>query len=470
MFALTLLGAAATLWYQVALPRGTAALLNSPVGTSLLLIGMCGLAGAGYLLARARPRSTMAWLMVVTACAWVWSYLVVGLAITATAAALPGSVALAWMTNWVWVPAQVLSALTLLRFPDGRLPGPRWRWVERSVLGWGAVTVLTTALLPGPLGSESLSPTTNPVGLSPLAGLLDGLLAVTFALLPAVVLAAAAAPVLRWRAAGRAERRQLLWVAAVAVALAASAPLSLLSGAGELLQGLAYLLLPGAIAAAVLREQLWDLDLHHRFDRLRATRLQERERLRHDLHDSLGPLLGSVSMRAEAGRNLLHAGDTGRVDTVLADIGDVVDEALTEVRRLIDELGPSALVEHDLAEALREHVATYDGTFPVTLVPGSDPGLLDPRVSEAAYLIAIEAVRNAARHSGAPGCEVRIEESAGALVVTVTDRGRGMTDAAPGVGRRAMARRAESVGGRLTVTAADGGGSTVRAELPGSRR
>src|SRR5690606_20111952 len=223
-----------------------------------------------------------------------------------------------------------------LRLPTGRLPGRRWRVVEWTVLTWGTLAILTTALLPGALGAEVLSPLKNPLGVGALTAVADPLLNALFMLLPVLILLSAAAPVVRWRRAGTRERAALRWIAIAAAAVAIAAPLALVSQTGQVLQGVAGLLLPVGIGLAVLREELWDLDLRRRDDRLRSTRGQERERLRRDLHDSLGPVLGSISMRAEAARNVLASGDMSRADDLLSSIGDATEGALAEVRRLID--------------------------------------------------------------------------------------------------------------------------------------
>ncbi len=465
---LILVGAVVALWFVATLPADRADRLGSPAATALLLVGMGGLGVAGHVLARNGSATAMAVLMSAVAAAWVASHLALGVAVTLDHRAWPGAALAGWVTNWCWVPAHVLSMLMLVRFPTGAAPGPFWRWVERAVVTWGAVAVLATAFLPGPLGAEPLAPAVNPLGIASLEPFLTGLLGLLFLVLPALIVVSAAAPVARWRGAASQERRQLSWIAVAAALLAVSAPLALWSGAGDVLQGLAFLLLPGAIAVAVLREQLWGLDLRRRLDRLQAVRDQERERLRHDLHDSLGPLLGAIAMRAEAGQNLLASGRHERVTGLLGDIGAVTNDALTEVRRMIDELGPSVLVDADLGAAVRVHAEQYADAFPVRLSTSGELRALDPRTAEAGYLIVTEAIRNAARHSQAAGCEVRLVELDGSVTLTVSDAGRGMGGSRPGVGTLAMTRRAELVGGRLEICEPPSGGVRVVARLPGA--
>lgn len=470
-FSATTLAGIAFLIGAVTMPAEVSAQLNSTVAASMLVVGMTALALAGMVLARQQPRSVIAWLMVSTALAWVIGNTALIAAWMLLRQGNPAAEAVGWLTNWIWIPAQALSMVMLLRFPTGRLPSPRWRIAEWVILGWAAMTIIVTALLPGPLGAEALEPLTNPIGWAPLAGVAASLLSALFLIMPALVIAAAAAPVVRWRRAGTRERAALRWIAIAAAAVAVATPLALVGPAGEILQGLAFLLLPIAIAAAVLREELWDLDLRRRYDRLRLTREHERERLRHELHDSLGPLLGSISMRAEAAQNLLAGGETERVGELLTSIGSTTQGALDEVRRLIDDLGPAALQDRDLVPSLQVHFAAYAERFPVTLTVAPDPlPPLDERVAATAYLVISEAVRNAARHSHGTHAAVTLRISGDRLRAEVRDDGRGLSDAAPGVGRAAMTRRIDEEGGLLRVADSPDGGTSVTFELPGALR
>jgi hypothetical protein len=63
---------------------------------------------------------------------------------------LPAGEYVAWPQQWIWVPFVVLIAVCLpLLFPDGRLPGPRWRPVSWAAGGFMAIAVIGLALSPG---------------------------------------------------------------------------------------------------------------------------------------------------------------------------------------------------------------------------------------------------------------------------------------------------------------------------------
>jgi signal transduction histidine kinase len=87
----------------------------------------------------------------------------------------------------------------------------------------------------------------------------------------------------------------------------------------------------------------------------------------------------------------------------------------------------------------------------------------------ACYRIAQEAITNAARHSGASSCLVRLclDEADGTLQLEVSDDGKGVAeDRSAGVGMSSMRERTEELGGTLTVGALPEGGTRVLARLP----
>ncbi len=71
-----------------------------------------------------------------------------------------------------------------------------------------------------------------------------------------------------------------------------------------------------------------------------------------------------------------------------------------------------------------------------------------------------------ARYAGATEARVEVAAEDGRLRVTVSDNCRGGADPAAGSGLRGLADRVAAIGGRLDVTSASGGGTTLTADLP----
>jgi two-component system NarL family sensor kinase len=203
-------------------------------------------------------------------------------------------------------------------------------------------------------------------------------------------------------------------------------------------------------------------------ERLVGAREEERRRLRRDLHDGLGPLLGGVSLGLAGARHRLRR-DPAAAEQMLRRLEDQLQAASGEIRRLVDGLRPPSLDELGLVPALRERAARFQhGTAGLSVtVEGPDALPALPAATEvAAYRIALEALTNAARHAHARRCVLRLAVDR-ALELQVCDDGRGIPAAHhAGVGLASMRQRAREVGGTCTVDPEPGGGTRVTARLP----
>ncbi|HET6626084.1 MAG TPA: ATP-binding protein [Nocardioidaceae bacterium] len=221
--------------------------------------------------------------------------------------------------------------------------------------------------------------------------------------------------------------------------------------------------LAGPVAASVRAAQLAD-EVERSRARVLAVRETERRSLRNDLHDGLGPSLSGVALGIEAA---LHAGDEERVREILGVVHGEVTGLVTEVRHLIDDLGPAGLEPGGLVTALRAHAQAVSalGQLDVRVDAAELPALPVP-VEVALHRIATEAVTNVVRHAGARRATVSLDVLPAWVRLTVVDDGCGLGDASAGIGRTSMRERAASVGGTLTVDQPSGRGTRVVAEVP----
>lgn len=97
------------------------------------------------------------------------------------------------------------------------------------------------------------------------------------------------------------------------------------------------------------------------------------------------------------------------------------------------------------------------------------PRRLDPGVELAAYRIVQEALTNARRHARGAAVDVELHYGHQDIGLRVRDNGPGPAAEAPadGHGLTGMRERAASVGGRVRIGPAPGGGFLVEAKLPG---
>jgi signal transduction histidine kinase len=217
-------------------------------------------------------------------------------------------------------------------------------------------------------------------------------------------------------------------------------------------------------AAAVVNAVRLTLELQSSRARLVTAREEERRRLRRDLHDGVGPSLAAMVLKLNAIRRTV---DSHVANELVAQVRDETKGAIAEIRRLVDDLRPPALDEVGLVAALRQKAAALsEAPLLITIDgPAALPAL--PAAAEvAAYRIGLEAMTNAARHSGATRCVIAITVN-GALEVDITDNGNGISPhATPGVGLASMRERAAELSGSCSVIRRGEGGTLIRAVIP----
>jgi hypothetical protein len=234
-------------------------------GAAKALAYPLGYATIGLVLTLRRPANPIGWLY--AAAGLVWSLAIPGDAwvgqLVAEHRPLPLAAQVAAVCGeFNWAPATVLGVtLPALLVPDGRLRSRRWRPVAALGIAAAALVVMGGGLAPARLEDTSIA---NPFGLAGLAGAVASMLAAAGVLLwAATMVASLACVVVRFRSSVGAERQQLRWVAVGAVAAVAG----LLAGAAlpqkTVISSSLYamvLCIPLAVAVAVLRYRLWDLD------------------------------------------------------------------------------------------------------------------------------------------------------------------------------------------------------------------
>ena len=193
----------------------------------------------------------------------------------------------------------------------------------------------------------------------------------------------------------------------------------------------------------------------------------ERNRLARDLHDAVTQTLFSASLIAEVLPRLWQRNpDEGQ--RRLKELRELTRGALAEMRTLLLELRPSALVDAELADLLRQLAESITGRarVPVTVeVEGECDLPVDVKV--ALYRIAHEALNNVAKHAGASRATVNLCCQAGRVALHVSDDGAGFDpESIPpeSLGLGIMRERAEAIGAELTMESEIGGGTELTVE------
>lgn len=160
-----------------------------------------------------------------------------------------------------WATAYFSLPLVLLLYPTGHPPSGRWNVLLRGILLTAATAIGFGVFSP----TEGVSPVRNPIqATGVLGGAVETVVAGGTILVLGSTVPAAVSLVARYRSAGPTERAQLKWFLFAAVVFVVSLIVDFfweLEGVGEALkEGLVMALLPVAVAVAILRHRLYDID------------------------------------------------------------------------------------------------------------------------------------------------------------------------------------------------------------------
>jgi PAS domain S-box-containing protein len=201
---------------------------------------------------------------------------------------------------------------------------------------------------------------------------------------------------------------------------------------------------------------------------------QEQHRIGQELHDGVNQELFALNLISTA-LSLRLAKVTPHEEKQAARITEGLTRVQRQIRALarglvpfeLDPEGLHAALE-DLAERTSEHsdvVCKLDRLAPVQIE--------DSVVATHLFCIAQEAIRNAVRHSQSRSIRLSLQQSAGRVVLSICDDGKGLPadlNEPTGLGIRLMQHRASLISGWLTVGPAKGGGTIVTCTLPAKNR
>ncbi|GCE20114.1 HAMP domain-containing sensor histidine kinase [Dictyobacter kobayashii] len=190
--------------------------------------------------------------------------------------------------------------------------------------------------------------------------------------------------------------------------------------------------------------------------------LEERQRVARDLHDSVKQQAFALTLLIGAAQSRLPD-DIAAAQGSLSKAGELADQMRQELKTVLQQLRPGALVGQSLQAALRDSICQWSQQtcvacdFQVSEAP--ELSLLRPEIEEALFRVAQEAVANAARHSQASQIRVQLEQVAEHVCLHISDNGKGFAVkqvANSGHGLANMRERLEAYGGTLHIRSAPG--------------
>ncbi|QJW88336.1 sensor histidine kinase [Spirosoma taeanense] len=220
---------------------------------------------------------------------------------------------------------------------------------------------------------------------------------------------------------------------------------------------------------------LKELQEQHRRELMAATfrgQEEERRRLAEDLHDGIGTMLSVTKMSLNQLERQMNGDATVRTSLQIQKTRSMIDETMTNVRRISRDLVPTTLERFGLLPALEELAdRATDGELQVQLDCTETVASLPPALNLMLYRITQELVNNAIRHARAKLITVQLHCFDQEVRLSVLDNGIGfdfdavMENKQGGLGLRNIESRLSVVEGYVTFDVAPGRGSQIHVQV-----
>ncbi len=199
---------------------------------------------------------------------------------------------------------------------------------------------------------------------------------------------------------------------------------------------------------------------------------EECRRLARDLHDKVGPALTGISLLAHSLSQRL-AGQHPELASIAADLSRTASSAVRDVRQLSHRRSRQGEPSGSAQQVLREIAARTRRQYGLECqleLSDEAAGLKEPTLLENISAIAQEAIVNAVRHGHADVVKLRLQRRRERLIFSIADDGCGFETCkqrqAGGIGIDNIRQRAADLGGRLSIQAHPGKGTTLYCRFP----
>jgi signal transduction histidine kinase len=198
---------------------------------------------------------------------------------------------------------------------------------------------------------------------------------------------------------------------------------------------------------------------------------REQRRLGRDLHDGLCQYFAAVGCASASLRSDLATAGMTEEAAVAAEVTELLEQGVGQIRDLARGLMPVQMYEAGLAAAL-EQLAASVSRLQNTTCRFQQEGQVRVEVSSVAihlYRIAQEAIHNAIRHGRAHTVEISLQKNGSTGMLIIQDDGCGLSRAparSDGMGLSIMEYRLHLIGGDLEIDEPKMGGTIIRCAFP----
>lgn len=191
-------------------------------------------------------------------------------------------------------------------------------------------------------------------------------------------------------------------------------------------------------------------------------KIEERQRIARDLHDTLGQKLSLIGLKSDLARRLVTK-DPEQARNELKDVQQTARTALSEVRKMVSSMRGIRLKDElvRVKQILKAAEINFNSDQDISL---KNVSLLTENILSMCLK---EAVNNVVKHSGATSCTVSLKQTWKEIVMTIHDNGvfkeEGESETR-GSGLLGMKERLEFINGSLEISTQEG--TTLEIKVP----
>ena len=193
---------------------------------------------------------------------------------------------------------------------------------------------------------------------------------------------------------------------------------------------------------------------------------KERKRIAGDLHDDIGPLLSAIKLQM----SFLKPVDE-QEQVVLQRSGEYIDEVISKMREISNDLLPNILVRKGLVTAIESFIDKLPQSGMQVIFQSNLTNRPGPEIEINLYRIVQEVVHNALKHAKASQLKIELRQEKSHIVLATADNGVGLplnfeSRKEPGLGFLNLQSRTEVMGGEFHYQSRAGSGLSFLFEIP----
>lgn len=218
-------------------------------------------------------------------------------------------------------------------------------------------------------------------------------------------------------------------------------------------------------------KQIQNIDETHRRELLETQveiQTQTMQYIGREIHDNIGQKLTLASLYTQ---QLAFENKAPQVNKSIENIGDIINQSLTELRLLSKSLTDNSIEIHSISELIEEECKKINDLKKCNVYFTNDckTNIKSYQIKSIVFRITQEFLQNSIKHANCKNITVLLKSLDNHIQLTLNDDGKGFdanASSSNGIGLKNIRKRTELIGGLYTLKSQDGLGTTLTIDIP----